>query len=177
MATTSNAETDAAQADASAAGQTSFTEHADKRAAAHTYESRTVDSDIGQGEAWSANMKKMYDDFAHSQERVHFDSINASNNLQRIFEQDWAARLADERVATKSYFNAATAGWNNLVDEEKRIMAQETRHVDFAVDRQWNLDETNQLVVASLREILQSGTNNEALIVAAIKAVFDGVKK
>ena len=175
MVATGKADVDASSAGASADQQTSFTEHGDKARAAHGFESRTVDSDIGQSEAWSANMKKMYDDFAHLQERVHVNDLRSSDNVQRIFEQDWAARLVDERVANKSYAVASQAGWNNLVDEEKRVMAQETRHVDLAVDRQWNLDEQAQLVVASLREIFSSRNLETDALVAAIKAVFDGV--
>ncbi len=170
-----DARVSADSAGATADNQTSFTEHGDKRAAAHTFESRTVDSDIGQTEGWSTNLKRIVDDYAQFVARVHMNDLRATDNMQRILEQDWAARLADERTASNSYRNAMANGWNNLTDEQKRVMGSETRHVDLAVDRQWNIDEHNQLAVAALREIMQSGTNNEALIVAAIKAVFDGV--
>ena len=176
MPSESDSTTSTTQADSSAAGQASFTEHADKRAAAHTFESRVVDSDIGQSEAWSTNMKRMYDDFAHTQERVHVNDLRASDNLQKIFEQDWAARLADERIAYKSFVNAAANSWNNLTDEEKRVMAQETRHHDLAVDRQWNIDEQNQMAVLAIRELASTGQLTTDALVAGIKAVFDGVK-
>lgn len=177
MPAESDSQTATTQADSSAAGQASFTEHADKRAAAHTFESRNVDSDIGQGEAWSINMKRMYDDFAHSQERVHTNDLRATDNLQKIFEQDWAARLADERIAYKSYVNASANSWNNLTDEEKRVMAQETRHHDLAVDRQWNVDEQGQMAILAIRELASSGQLTTDALVAGIKAVFDGVNK
>ena len=175
MVAESKSDSDTAAAEASAAGQASFTEHADKRAAAHTFESRTVDSDIGQSEAWSTNMKSKYDDHAHKIERVHVNDLRATDNLQRIHEDHYATVLADDRVNARAYNNAMATGWNNLVDEQKRIMGSETRHVDLAVDRQWNIDEHNQMAVAAIREIMQSGTNNEALLVAAIKAVMEGV--
>ena len=177
MVAETKADVDAASAGATANQQTSSTEHADKRGAAHTFETRTVDSDIGQSEAWSVNMKRMYDDFAHGQERVQTNDLRASDNIQKVFEQDWAARLADERVATKSFYTAAQAGWNNLIDEEKRLMAQETRHHDFAVDRQWNIDEANQMAVLAIRELASTGQLTTDALVAGIKAVFDGVKK
>lgn len=168
---TAKAASDGATADQ----QTSFSEHADKRASAHTYESRNVDSDIGQSEAWSANMKRMYDDYAHIAGRVHTNDLRSSDNMQRIFEQDWAARLADERVANKSYISALSNGWNNLTDEEKRVMAQETRHHDLAVDRQWNIDEANQMAVLAIRELASTGQLTTDALVAGIKAVLDGV--
>jgi len=177
MTVETNAEVDAASAGATANQQTSSTEHADKRSGTHTFESRTVDSDIGQSEAWSANMKRMYDDFAHGQERIQTNDLRSSDNIQKIFEQDWAARLADERVAYKSYVNSMTNSWNNLTDEEKRVMAQETRHHDLAVDRQWNIDEQGQMAVLAIRELASSGQLTTDALVAGIKAVFDGVGK
>ncbi len=177
MATESDSLTASTQADSSAAGQTSFTEQADKRAAAHTFESRVVDSDIGQSEAWSVNMKKMYDDFAFGQERVHMNDMRATDNLQKIFEIDLAARLADERIAFKSFVNATGNSWNNLTDEEKRVMAQETRHHDLAVDRQWNVDEQGQMAILAIRELASTGQLTTDALVAGIKAVFDGVSK
>jgi len=173
---TAKTASDTATSGTTAGGQTSFTEHADKRSADHTFESRTVDSDIGQTEGWSTNFKRIVDDYAHMAARVHVDSLDVKNRLAEIAMQDWQARLADERVATKSFYNVSQNGWNNLTDEEKRIMAQETRHSDLAMDRQWNLDEQNQMAVAALREIVSSGNLNTDALVAAIKAVFDGVK-
>lgn len=163
------------QADSSAAGQTSFTQHGDKRGAAHTFETRQVDSDIGQTEAWSANMKRMYDDYAHLAQRVHGDGIQANSNMQHIFETDFAARLADERVAMKAYFNSVSNQMGNLTDEQKRNMAQETRHVDLAVDRQWNVDEQGNQVALIMREFLATGVFERADMVAMMKALIDGV--
>lgn len=177
MVAMSKADVDASSAGATADQQTSFTEHGDKARAAHGFESRTVDSDIGQSEAWSANMKRMYDDYAQLIARVHTNDMRSSDNMQRIFEQDWAARLADERIANKSYAVASQAGWNNLVDEEKRVMAQETRHHDLAVDRQWNIDEQGQMAILAIRELASSGSLTTDALVAGIKAVFDGVNK
>ena len=39
--------------------KTSLTEDTDKRTAAHTFESRTVDSDIEQSEAWPVQLDAM----------------------------------------------------------------------------------------------------------------------
>lgn len=170
---TSKAKTSAKSATAgtTAGTQHSDTEHMDKRGGFD------FGQDIGQTEAWTANMKRMYDDYAQFAGRNHGDSLDAKNRLAEIAMQDWQARLATDRVAFQSFVNASANSWNNLTDEEKRVMAQETRHHDLAVDRQWNLDEQAQLAVVALREIVTSGNLNTDALVAAIKAVMDGVAK
>lgn len=118
-------------------------------AGAHTFESRRVNDDIGQNEGYR----------------------NLTLRMAEIAVQDWQARLADERVAYKSFANVSQNGWNNLTDEEKRIMAQETRHNDIAIDRQWNVDEQGYQVAQILSKVASTGVLDDATLAALVKAL------
>ncbi len=102
--------------------------------------------------AWSANMKRTYDEFlARSLEnsqkgRTHFDTLisNAQN-----------------------YSNLALQSAVTTVD---MLAKQAVRHNDVAIDRQWNVDEVAQLVA-------KTGVQSDAFVAILAKAVAGELSK
>ncbi len=118
------------EADTAAAQATGNTHTSDSR-----YSDVRIKEDIGSGEAWTANMKAMFDRHASydhegdGQRRAHFDrmmtqAIDRDNQMHALVMQNLQGG----------------------VTHKHDLDTQKIRHNDLAVDRQWNVDEVAELV-------------------------------
>jgi len=103
-------------------------------------EERTYD--IGEGEAWKANMKRMYDEYQHESltdiraKRTHFD-----NKISNAAQNDEAREKLNLQAT------------QNAIETANMVAKQAVRHADMAIDRQWNVDEQSAFVSKVLNSI------------------------
>lgn len=125
-----------------------------------TQASTKHDSDIGVEEAWSANIKRTYDEFQHES----LESVRRNRSyIDKI--------LSDAQQYDNGRQNMANQALQNAVETANMVGKQVMRHSDLAIDRQWNVDEVSALTA-------KSGVEADALIsamaVAIAKAMKDG---
>ncbi len=103
-------------------------------------EERTYD--IGEGEAWKFNMKRMADEYQHeSLESIRRNRSYVDNKLSNAEQND----LFKHNVANQALQNA--------VETANMVSKQAVRHGDIAIDRQWNVDEQAGFVAKILNAI------------------------
>jgi hypothetical protein len=91
--------------------------------------------EIGRDESWFANVKRLYDEFLHES----LESIRRNRSyLDKV--------LSDAQQSDNVRQNIANQGLQNAVETANMLSKQALRHGDFALDRQWNIDEVAQLV-------------------------------
>ncbi len=140
-------------------------------AAAHSDTGYTHDSDIHGVEAYRSDLNRFTKDYGHMSVEHHGNRSQAHDKWESIFSQDWAARLEAERGHRDELRTLRHVCFSNLVDEQKRIMGQESRHHDLAVDRQWNIDEQIWATQAIIRDVLSTGVINDAVLVPLAQAL------
>ena len=117
------------------------------------FEERTYD--IGEGEAWKFNMKRMADEYQHEslesirRNRTHIDKVVTDQQQNDNFKQ-----------------NVANQALQNAVETANMVSKQAVRHGDIAIDRQWNLDE-----VAGFAQKVLSGIQDPAVAAAMAAAI------
>ena len=121
-------------------------------------EERTYD--IGEGEAWKYNMKRMADEYQHeSLESIRRNRSYIDNKLSNGEQND----LFKHGVANQALQNA--------VETANMIGKQAVRHCDIAIDRQWNVDEQAGFVAKILNSI-QDPATSAAMAVAIANAML-----
>jgi hypothetical protein len=121
-------------------------------------EERTYD--IGEGEAWKFNMKRMADEYQHeSLESIRRNRSYIDNKLSNAEQND----LFKHNVANQALQNA--------VETANMVAKQAVRHSDIAIDRQWNIDEQAGFVAKILNSI-QDPATSAAMAVAIANAML-----
>jgi len=121
-------------------------------------EERTYD--IGEGEAWKFNMKRMADEYQHeSLESIRRNRSYVDNVLSSAHENDQFKQ------------NVANQALQNSVETANMVSKQAVRHSDIAIDRQWNVDEQAGFVAKILNSI-QDPATSAAMAVAIANAML-----
>jgi len=121
-------------------------------------EERTYD--IGEGEAWKFNMKRMADEYQHEslesirRNRSYIDKTLSDASQNDLFKQ-----------------NVANQALQNAVETANMVSKQAVRHCDIAIDRQWNVDEQAGFVAKVLNSI-QDPAMATAMAVAIAEAML-----
>ena len=122
-------------------------------------EERTYD--IGEGEAWKFNMKRMADEYQHeSLESIRRNRSYVDNTLSSAHENDQFKQ------------NVANQALQNAVETANMVGKQAVRHSDLAIDREWNVDEQAGFVTKILNSI-QDPATSAAMAVAIAQAMLD----
>ncbi len=121
--------------------KTSLTEDTDKARAAHTFDSRTVDSDIGTTEGWAEFRARVAED-------MHQAKMVGVHHAQTFWD-----RMMDMSMNHMAQLNAAHArAVENAADSANLVNKQAVAHRDLAIDRIWNINETDaEAVVLATR--------------------------
>ena len=123
-------------------------------------EERTYD--IGEGEAWKFNMKRMADEYQHeSLESIRRNRSYVDNKLSNAEQNDMFKH------------NVANQALQNAVETANMVSKQAVRHGDIAIDRQWNVDEQGYTVA----DILNDSKYQDAIATALAKVVADMTSK
>lgn len=113
--------------------------------------------EIGRDEAWFANIKRTYDEMLQES----LESIRRNRTaVDKI--------LLDAQQHDNVRQNIANQALQNAVETANMVGKQAVRHVDFAVDRQWNVDEVSNL---SAKTGVQADTI-QAIVAAAVAAAL-----
>ena len=99
--------------------------------------------DIGQNEAWSANIKRTYDEF----QQESLESIRRNRTIVDKLVSD-AQQYDNQRQGI------ANQSLQNAVETANMVGKQSVRHGDLAIDRQWNIDEQAWAVEAIVEAVL-----------------------
>jgi len=127
--------------------------------ATNVSEERTYD--IGEGEAWKFNMKRMADEYQHeSLESIRRNRSYVDNKLSNAAQNDEFKQ------------NVANQALQNAVETANLVGKQAVRHTDLAVDREWNINETDFAARSILSDEVFKDAIKEAVI-EAVKAVKD----
>jgi len=86
--------------------------------------------DIGQDEAWAANLKRSYDEYQHES----LESIR--RNRTYVDKVIYDAQQYDNQRQ-----NLANQALQNAIETANMVGKQAVRHGDLSIDRQWNVDE------------------------------------
>ena len=117
--------------------------------------------EIGKDESWSANLKKLFDEFLQAE----MESIHRNRTIIDKL-------LSDAQQNDNARQNIANQALQNAVETANMTSKQAVRHGDLAIDRQWNVDEQGLAVKA----IVQSQTFKDA-IAATVAAVISETAK
>jgi hypothetical protein len=142
--------------------------------------------ETGKDEAWAsqmfekdssyfANRKRTYDEFQEEsletirQARRHAEALNNAalesiNRNRTVVDK----LLSDAQQADNVRQAIANQALQNAVETANMMSKQSIRHVDLAVDRQWNIDEVSDL---SAKTGVQQDAIASALIAALSKAL------
>jgi len=88
--------------------------------------------EIGKDEAWFANVKRTYDEFLQES----LETIREQRTLFTKFVTD-AQQYDNQRQVI------ANQSLQNAVETANMVGKQAVRHGDIAIDRQWNVNETD----------------------------------
>jgi len=97
------------------------------------------------------------------QSQIAADAIRTADLYQSL---DLAAQNGDS-TQRMTLNNIATQALQNAVETANMVSKQAVRHSDLAIDRQWNVNETDYAAV----EILRSNTFKDAIASAVAAAV------
>lgn len=122
-------------------------------------EERTYD--IGEGEAWKFNMKRMADEYQHeSLESIRRNRSYIDNKLSNGAQNDEFKQ------------NVANQALQNAVETANLVGKQAVRHTDIAIDREWNVDEQSAFVAKILNSI-----QDPAITAAMATAIAEAILK
>lgn len=122
-------------------------------------EERTYD--IGEGEAWKFNMKRMADEYQHeSLESIRRNRSYIDNKLSNAAQNDEFKQ------------NVANQALQNAVETANMVSKQAVRHSDLAIDREWNVDEQAGFVTKVLNSI-----QDPAMATAMATAIAEAMLK
>jgi hypothetical protein len=93
-------------------------------------------------------------------------SLNAKRTADQAQSTDLAAQLGDS-AQRLTLNNLATQALQNAIETANMVSKQAVRHSDLAIDRQWNLNETDYAGVEALR----GNTFKDAIAGAVASAV------
>ena len=117
--------------------------------------------DIGQDEAWAANLKRTYDEMQH-------ESLESIRRNRAIVDK----LVSDAQQFDNARQTIANQSLQNAVETANLASKQALRHADLAVDRQWNVDEQGY----TANGILNNQVFQDA-IKAAVAAVVQEIAK
>lgn len=128
--------------------KSSLSEDTDKLRAASTFDQHVIDSDIGQGEAWSVNLKMLVEDAMENirRNRLHFDKMIT------------AAQSHDDDVRLLSL-----TALKNAVTDSESIRARSMDHWGTMFDKQVNINETDALAVGMVQSLSKNPVQLDAL--------------
>ena len=123
-----------------------------------------VIGDIGQGEAWTHNIKRMVEEFLA-------ESLTDQRQRRELFNRLSTNALTHDEQLKQLALQSLQAS----VETANMVGKQAVRHADVAIDRTWNLDEIGSKVVldnAALSDMVKRtfGTTEMAEIVRGIVA-------
>ena len=154
--------------------------------------------EIGKDEGWSsllyekdqnyfANRKRTYDEYQaesleamrqvrrHAEEGVRknagqLDALNGAH-LESLGNREAYVQkiLSDAQSHDNVKQNIAEQALQNAVETANMVSKQAVRHSDLAIDRQWNINETDQLSA-------KTGVQQDAIAAAVTAAVLDALK-
>jgi len=87
-------------------------------------------ADVGQNEAWTANIKRTYDEFLQ-------ESLETVRQNRTLFDKI----LTDAQQYDNARQAMANQAMQNAIETANMVAKQAVRHGDIAIDHQWNLDE------------------------------------
>lgn len=112
-------------------------------------------SDIGIEEAWSANVKRTFDEYQE-------ESLTAIRQHRTLFDKI----LTDAQQYDNARQSMANQALQNAVETANMVGKQAVRHGDIAIDRQWNVDE-----VAGFVQKILAGVQDPAIAAAMAAAI------
>jgi hypothetical protein len=121
----------------------------------------------------SAGTTAGYSETSHKQATdVNVEETTAVLATLQAQDARMAGKFADERQGTQSKFsnerqgthaknldNLAVQALQNAVETANMVSKQAVRHSDFAIDRQWNLNETDVSAAALLARLVERLNN------------------
>lgn len=153
-----------------AAGATGATQQS-AAGGGHTFETRRDihSGDVDAHEILRATGARTFDTNSKALGEVNLATVGDWGRLGnlhvRMAEELFSFRMAErERLAA-----IRDTALENLVDEQKRLMGQESRHHDLAVDRQWNPDEQVYGIVRILNDMAKAGNIDTSILASVAK--------
>ena len=127
-------------------------------------------------QATDINTEEAYAHAVHeSSGSDHFYERVGRRNAKRTEDQAQSVDLlttVGDMNQRQTLNNLATQALQNAIETANMVGKQAVRHSDLAIDRQWNVNETDYAAV----EILRSNTFKEALAAAVAAAVAASVQ-
>lgn len=118
--------------------------------------------EIGKDEAWSCNMKRMYDEYQHES----LESIRRNRNITDKL-------ISDAQSHDHTLRQLSTQALQNAIETANMTGKQAVRHGDVAIDKQWNLEAEEG---AAIGEVLPKSVL-EAIRAMIVEAVGQNIKK
>lgn len=88
--------------------------------------------DVGSNAAWQANFKKMFED---------------AQNTANAFQNQAVEAASRSRVQFDQLQQLSLVALTNAVETANMVGKQAVAHRDLAIDREWNVNETDALAV------------------------------
>lgn len=106
-------------------------------------------ADIGQSEAWLHNLKRLVEEFMHI-------GLEGARQHQAL-----ANRVANNAVSHDEQLrNVAVRNLDSTTETANLAAKQALRHSDIAIDRQWNIDEQNQMATIGASVLSEMAKRN-----------------
>jgi hypothetical protein len=99
-----------------------------------TTENKEREFETGKDEAWFANIKRTYDEFLQ-------ESLETVRELRAYSNKV----LSDAQDHTQNQRAISDQALQNAVETANMVGKQAVRHGDIAIDRQWNINETDTM--------------------------------
>jgi len=123
--------------------------------------------EIGEDEAWKANMKMMFDEFLNA----GTSAIKANALFVSNAQQEYQTHIKNQNnlamQAQQNAIESANALMKQYLESNAALTKQHLAHRDVATDRTWNVDEQGFTVA----EILNNQTFKDAISAAAAQTV------
>ena len=109
--------------------------------------------ETGKDEAWSVNMKALFDAWFANMKRTYDEYQHESLESIRYNRSYVAKVLSDAQQNDNTRQNIANQALQNAVETANLVGKQAVRHAELAIDRQWNVNETDALATALAAKI------------------------
>ena len=137
-----------------------ISEHADKSRAANTFDQHVIDSDIGQAEAWSVNLKMVVEEFLH-------ESLESVRRNRHHFDK----MVTDAQTHDNDIRQLSTLALANAVADSQSMRARSADHWGTIFDKQVNVNETDALAVGMVESLAKNPVQMDALVTLLVNAV------
>lgn len=105
--------------------------------------SKEREFEIGKDEAWFANVKELFDIWMANIKRTYDEYQNISLESWKAAQKYQEKVLSDAQQNDNTRQNIANQALQNAVETANMVSKQAVRHADIAIDRQWNVNETD----------------------------------